>query len=41
MNTLSYEFDDENGGSFKLLVDGKPLAEFVNYDETLIPLLAY
>lgn len=37
INTLSYNFFDQNDGSFELLVDGVPLAELVNYEDTLIP----
>lgn len=37
VNYLSFRIEDENGGSFQLLVDGKPLGEILDYFETLIP----
>jgi hypothetical protein len=37
MNILSYKFFEQNGGSFELFIDDIPLAEQVNYENSLIP----
>ena len=37
MNTLSFKTSDWNGLSFELLIDGKPLAEYVGFEDNMIP----
>jgi hypothetical protein len=37
MNTLSYRCTDDNGRSFELLVDGRPLGELVGAQDHAIP----
>jgi hypothetical protein len=37
MNLLSYKTSKLNGLSFELLVDGKPLAEYVGFKHTAFP----
>ncbi|MDQ6786949.1 MAG: hypothetical protein M3033_09095 [Acidobacteriota bacterium] len=37
INILSYETCEENGLSFELILDGKPLADYVKFKDTKIP----